>query len=122
MQRMAQAPDVALKPFAYSSPRPPEIAASVVLAGDFQRQARVSLATCLPFRPMQNGLAGKVDLVHATNHHIPKLRGIPVVATLMDAIPLAHPEWVTSRFKRVTNDLWCRAVSVLYWNVTIYDQ
>ncbi|MBR7915027.1 glycosyltransferase family 4 protein [Burkholderia vietnamiensis] len=41
--------------------------------------------------------AERVDVFHATDHLIPKLSGIPVIATLMDAIPLSHPEWTTIR-------------------------
>jgi glycosyltransferase involved in cell wall biosynthesis len=36
-----------------------------------------------------------VQLFHATDHLIPKLSTLPVVATLMDAIPLSNPEWTT---------------------------
>jgi glycosyltransferase involved in cell wall biosynthesis len=44
----------------------------------------------------EKGLAAEgVDLFHATDHLIPKLSSIPVVATLMDAIPLSNPEWTT---------------------------
>lgn len=121
MQSMAQSPDMALQPFTYAGPMPPEMAASVVDAGDFQRQALVSLATGVPFRTMQKVLTGKVDLVHATDHYIPKLRGIPVVATLMDAIPLAHPEWVTYRFKRVKNELWRRSAHWAQHIITISE-
>lgn len=35
----------------------------------------------------------KVDIIHATDHIIPIVKGIPLVTTLMDAIPLSHPEW-----------------------------
>jgi glycosyltransferase involved in cell wall biosynthesis len=51
----------------------------------------------------------KIDLFHATDHHIPRLKGIPVLATLMDAIPLAHPEWANARLRRVKNALWRKA-------------
>lgn len=121
MQRMAQSPDIELQPFAFSGPMPHEMDASVVEAGDFQRQALVSLTTGLPFGASQKALAGKVDLVHATDHHIPKLRGIPVVATLMDAIPLAHPEWVTYRFKQVTNEMWRRSAHWAQRIITISE-
>ncbi|MEM5401971.1 glycosyltransferase family 1 protein [Paraburkholderia unamae] len=40
-------------------------------------------------------VAERVDVFHATDHLIPKLSAIPVVATLMDAIPLSNPEWTT---------------------------
>ncbi|MEX3991320.1 glycosyltransferase family 4 protein [Paraburkholderia sp. EG286A] len=36
-----------------------------------------------------------VDVFHATDHLIPKLSAIPVIATLMDAIVLSNPEWTT---------------------------
>ena len=37
-------------------------------------------------------LARSLDLFHATDHYTPKFRGLPVVASLMDAIPLSHPQ------------------------------
>ncbi|WP_322091650.1 glycosyltransferase family 4 protein [Paraburkholderia bannensis] len=40
-------------------------------------------------------VAQHVDIFHATDHLIPKLSAVPVVATLMDAIPLSNPEWTT---------------------------
>lgn len=121
MQRMDQSPDIALQPFAYTGPYPPEMAASLIDVGDFQRQALVSLTMGLPFGAMQKALAGKVDLVHATDHYIPKLRGIPVVATLMDAIPLAHPEWVTYRFKKIKTEAWRRSAHWAQHIITISE-
>jgi glycosyltransferase involved in cell wall biosynthesis len=54
-------------------------------------------------------LAKEVDLFHATDHYTPKLKGMPVVATLMDAIPLSHPEWVSQGLRGLKNWLWCRS-------------
>jgi glycosyltransferase involved in cell wall biosynthesis len=51
-------------------------------------------------------LARRLDLFHATDHYTPKFRGLPVVASLMDAIPLSHPQWVSSSFRRQKNWLW----------------
>lgn len=51
-------------------------------------------------------LRGKVDLFHSTDHCIPKLNGIPQVATIMDAIPLAHPEWANQCLRTIKNTLW----------------
>ena len=121
MQRLVQSPDLDLQPFAYAGTMPPEMTTGMVGVGNFQRQALVSLTTGLPFMTMQQAFAGKVDLVHATDHYIPKLRGIPVVATLMDAIPLAHPEWVTYRFKRVKNELWRRSAHWAQHIITISE-
>jgi glycosyltransferase involved in cell wall biosynthesis len=51
-------------------------------------------------------LAQEVDIFHATDHYTPKLKGLPVVATLMDAIPLSHPQWVSTRLRGLKNWLW----------------
>ncbi len=120
-RRMAQLPDVALHPYAFAGPMPVDMAADLVNAGDFQRQALLALTTGHPFSTLQQALSNKVDLLHATDHYIPRLRGIPVVATLMDAIPLAHPEWVTYRFKRIKNELWRRSVHWAQHIVTISE-
>lgn len=121
MQRLAQSPDILLNPFAYSGPVPSEMVANVVRVGDFPRQALLSLFTGSAFLTMQKALVGRVDLVHATDHYIPKLRGIPVLATLMDAIPLAHPEWVTYHFKSLKNELWRRSAHWAQHIITISE-
>jgi glycosyltransferase involved in cell wall biosynthesis len=51
-------------------------------------------------------LAKRVDIFHATDHYTPKLKGVPVVATLMDAIPLSHPQWVSQSLRGLKNWLW----------------
>lgn len=50
-----------------------------------------------------------LDLFHATDHLVPRFADLPVVATLMDAIPLSHPEWVRTRFAPLKRWLWRRA-------------
>jgi len=57
------------------------------------------------------GLRGRIDLFHATDHHIPKLKGIPLVATLFDAIPLSHPEWGNPKLRWLKNEVWKRTVA-----------
>jgi alpha-1,3-rhamnosyl/mannosyltransferase len=74
--------------------------------GRYVRYAGLSAVSPLGFPDA--GLAG-LDLFHATDHLIPKFRRCPVVATLMDAIPLAHPEWVRMRLVGLKNWLWRRA-------------
>lgn len=66
-------------------------------------------------------LQGQIDLFHATDHHIPRLPGIPVLATLMDAIPLSHPEWASTRFRSLKNKLWRQASRWADHVVTISD-
>lgn len=48
----------------------------------------------------------QVDVFHATDHYTPRFNHIPVVATLMDAIPLSHPQWVSQRARALKNWLW----------------
>jgi alpha-1,3-rhamnosyl/mannosyltransferase len=58
--------------------------------------------------PEERQLVGKVDLFHATDHLIPKFAHLPVVATLMDAIPLSHPQWIRTSLARSKRWLWRR--------------
>ena len=44
-----------------------------------------------------------------------------MVATLMDAIPLSHPQWLRSEFRRVKNCLWTRAANWADEVITISD-
>jgi glycosyltransferase involved in cell wall biosynthesis len=44
-----------------------------------------------------------VNVYHATDYQVPRLAGTPVVATLYDAIPLTHPEWVNRKLRWLKN-------------------
>lgn len=44
-----------------------------------------------------------INLFHATDHHIPKFNHIPVVATIMDPIPLIYPKWTNPKFRQLKN-------------------
>ena len=48
-------------------------------------------------------LAERIDVFHATDYRIPRLRNTPVCATLFDAIPLSHPEWANPRLRLLKN-------------------
>ncbi|WP_160288685.1 glycosyltransferase family 4 protein [Pseudomonas knackmussii] len=61
--------------------------------------------------PISKSVSAQVELFHATDHYIPRLSGVPVVATVMDLIPMLHPEWVTSRFRALKN--WIFRESIL---------
>jgi len=58
------------------------------------------------------GLAGEgaapLDLFHATDYRIVRM-DCPVVATLHDAVPIAHPEWCTPRLRGLKNWLQIKA-------------
>lgn len=51
-----------------------------------------------------------VDIIHATDHHIPRCLPTPVVATVMDVIPLSHPQWVRDEFRTLKNTLWKKSL------------
>lgn len=68
----------------------------------FNRQVALSIVTGLPFNQL-GSYERAIDVFHATDHHIPKLRSVPVVATLMDAIPFVHPEWVSPKLRFFKN-------------------
>lgn len=53
--------------------------------------------------PGARALASNIDVYHATDYWIPKLAGVPVVATLHDAIPLSNPEWAMPRHRAFKN-------------------
>lgn len=55
-------------------------------------------------------LSDRVDLIHASDHYIPRCKTVPLVATLMDALPLSHPEWSRSEFRTLKNILWRKAI------------
>lgn len=118
--RLRASGSVGVVPFEFAAHVSSEIGGTVA-AGSFQRQSLWSLATGLPFPLMQRRLTSQVDLVHATDHMIPRLRGVPVLATLMDAIPLSHPEWVTYRHKSVMNEAWRRSAHWADHVLTISD-
>jgi len=76
-----------------------------VSIGRFPYQAAASAVTNLSlFR--SSHIESNADVFHATDHHIPKLANVPVVATIMDPIALAHPEWVAGRGRWLKNILF----------------
>ena len=52
-----------------------------------------------------------VDLYHSTDYMVPRLRRTPVVATVYDAIPIAHPQWANQRLRSFKNWLLKQSVS-----------
>lgn len=82
--------------------------------------AVASAITPLSF-PCRALVERKVDVFHATDHLIPKLANVPVVATLMDAIPLSHPEWGRASLASMKRWLWRRAATWADHVVTISE-
>lgn len=48
-------------------------------------------------------IAREIDLYHATDYMVPRLARKPVIATLYDSIPLAHPEWANPTLRPLKN-------------------
>lgn len=92
----------------------------VISLGLYSKAAILAALTGVPFAGSAQ-LARKLDLFHATDHYTPKFRGLPVVASLMDAIPLSHPQWVNSGLRRQKNWLWRKTAHWADHIVTLSD-
>lgn len=86
----------------------------------FSYCAAASALTGMTF-PGTPKLNGKVDLVHAPDHHVPRFKGVPILATLMDAIPLSNPEWASSNLRELKNALWKKSTTWADHIVTISE-
>lgn len=86
-------PTVELTPYSFDTPINPQILG--VPAYQFDRfETGIFQSLVLPWKRITSPIGeSRVDLLHATDHLIPFVKGIPLVATIMDAIPLSHPEW-----------------------------
>ncbi len=63
----------------------------------------------------------RFSLYHATDHLIPKFNGVPVIATIMDAIPLSHPEWIRQNQAALKRWLFRRTASWAQHIITISE-
>lgn len=105
LSERAQQPDAmfSLRPYAFGNNYPQmECEKPESLGNRFSAQAlRNSIIG--PSRHISSRLQAQIDLFHATDHHIPRLIGTPVVANVMDLIPILHPEWASSGFRSLKN-------------------
>ena len=60
--------------------------------------------------PCSKAIASSVNLFHATDHLIPNIAGVPTVATIMDLIPLLHPEWIKSNLRPLKSWLFKQSI------------
>lgn len=74
--------------------------------GNYQLQAAFSWATGATFPVAHFRLGRDIDVVHATDHFIPKISRKPLVATIHDAIPLSHPESVRYNLKELRHAIF----------------
>lgn len=73
--------------------------------------------------PLANSMAiGRdVDLFHATDHHIPRIAGVPTVATVMDVIPMLHPEWIKNDLRSLKSWLFNSSIRQCDHVITISE-
>lgn len=109
MSRISASPEVELVPFSFRAKILSEMGQGVQL-GRYSVNTAWSVATGANFYGIGD-LVKRVDLIHATDHYVPRCKPAPLVATLMDAIPLSHPQWLRSEFRGVKNFLWKRAAN-----------
>lgn len=57
--------------------------------------AAMSATTGMSF-PGSRAIARRIDLFHAPDHLIPRMRTVPVVATICDALPVKRPDWINA--------------------------
>jgi alpha-1,3-rhamnosyl/mannosyltransferase len=88
--------------------------------GRFGPQAALSILTGLPFAGRAK-LAAEIDLFHSLDHRIPLIRPTPVVATIHDAIPIAHPEWMPRRYRWMVSPAFRRSVQWCSSVITISE-
>lgn len=124
LRRLAMQPDIELQPYSFSDTLPPltYVAPPTVQLARFVPGALLTALSGLPFPGDGAGLLRRsVDLVHATDHQIPYLGKTPVVATLMDAIPFSHPEWLRQNLRWAKTTLWRSAAQRAQHIITISD-
>jgi glycosyltransferase involved in cell wall biosynthesis len=96
-------------PFAFNAPIPKQLGSIGHKLIPYSLGAAWSALSNQDF-PGIRQLSKQVDLVHASDHYIPHCKTVPLVATLMDALPLSHPEWSSSEFRTLKNALWRKAI------------
>lgn len=113
--------DFCIKPYAFGR-NLPHLLCGVpkTLSKQFQVQVLLSGLCNLPL-PSSPAIRRDVDLLHASDHQIPKVHGVPVVATVMDAVPLIHPEWLRKNLKNLKSWLFARSVRSADHLITISE-
>lgn len=89
----------------------------MLLPFSYTASTMASLANPLPFS-LHGALNQHIDLFHATDHMIPKLKNVPIVATVHDALMFKYPKWFyNTRFASLKK--WARKRSLAWANHVI---
>jgi glycosyltransferase involved in cell wall biosynthesis len=68
-----------------------------------------------------DSIESEIDLFHATDHYIPKLKNVPVVSTIMDVIPIKHPELANPKLRQIKNRVFIDAANSSNHVITISE-
>ncbi|ANI17986.1 glycosyl transferase family 1 [Pseudomonas citronellolis] len=123
LQQHARAKDSSftLTPFAFGHELPElECGKPKTVASHFSSYA-LRAALLGASRSVSAKVRSQVDLFHATDHHIPQLKGVPVVANVMDLIPMLHPEWTSPTLRRAKNWLFSKTIRSADHIITISE-
>lgn len=121
LERLNTLEKIHITPFVFATGKHPTCHQAAINLGRFIPQAIFSHFSGLPFPLASKRLPIGIDLIHATDHWVPTMKGVPVLATLMDAIPLSNPEWASSRFRNFKNQLWRQAAQKALHILTISE-
>lgn len=114
-------PSIHLKPYAFGNDLPTlECGKPQSLAGDFRVQAALSGVLNMPLK-CSASIRNEVDLFHAPDHQIPRIKGVPVIASVMDLIPQLHPEWIKQDLRRLKSWLFTRSIRQADHLITISE-
>lgn len=119
--KQSEAKDITVKPYAFGR-NLPQLACGTPKTLSEQFRVQVLLSGVLN-RPLPNSadIRRDVRIFHATDHQIPNIAGVPVVATVMDAIPLIHPEWIRQNLKSLKSWLFAKSVQKADHLITISE-
>ncbi|MDF5831937.1 MULTISPECIES: glycosyltransferase family 4 protein [Pseudomonas] len=121
LDKLSQAEDIHVKPYAFGKQLPVLACGQPQqLSSDYRIHAVLSSVLKLPLGNSAS-IAKDVQLFHATDHHIPRIKGVPVVATIMDMIPVLHPEWIKQDLKRLKSWLFTTSIKRADHIITISE-
>jgi alpha-1,3-rhamnosyl/mannosyltransferase len=102
--------DVQIKPYAFGHQLPALACGQPEqLARRFPVHALLSGFLKLPLKNSAT-IRQNVDIFHAPDHHIPRIAGVPTVSSVMDVIPMLHPEWIKNDLRTLKSWLFNAAI------------
>lgn len=103
------------RPFSFGIKNSPSGASSLPGYSDYLLQSLLKLPNG------GNNFFEKADLIHSTDQLFPIIRSKPIIATVMDAIPISHPEWLKLHSRFLKPLLWKQFVKQADHIITISD-